>query len=108
MQPKHYLLAFVVAVVLSVLTPRSEAQVIGGYVGYGSPGVVTYGAPVIAPAPVFAAPVVPYTTVVAPRPWIGPRPRYYGPGWGYPTPYYGTRVVYPRSRYVYGAGPRWW
>ncbi len=111
MQSKHLLLAFVVAVGLAIITPRSEAQVVGGYVGLRSPGVVTYGSPVFAPAPMvappmLAAPVVPTTTVIAPSPWFGPQPRYYAPRWGYPTAVYRSRVVYPRT--FYRAGPRWW
>ncbi|MFO0889403.1 MAG: hypothetical protein U0790_09720 [Isosphaeraceae bacterium] len=109
MRVKQLLFALAVVVVLGMAAPRGEAQMIGGYIGFGSPSVVGYGAPLVAPAPVLAAPVVPYATaypVVGVSPWFGPRPVYYGPGWGYRPGFYGSRVVYPRP--MYGYGRRWW
>jgi hypothetical protein len=93
MRLKPVLLAAVVAAALGLATPRSHAQIVtGGFVGFGNPGVVTYGAPVFTPGPVVASPFVPYATtfpVAVPRPWIG---RYYRRGyggWGYPRFYRG-------------------
>lgn len=111
MRFKHALPALAMAAVLSLYSPRAQAQVVGGYVGFGSPGVVTYGAPVVAPAPL----VVPYSPVypaAVPRPWVGVGPVYgtgfYGPGWGYSSGYYGVRRVYPGYGYPYRHGRRWW
>jgi hypothetical protein len=109
MNLRRILPILVVASVLAIASPRAGAQVIGGYVGYGAPTVVTYGSPVFVPGPIVAAPVVPVATgfpVVAPRPWIAPRPVYFGPAWGYPRAYYETRIVSPRR--AHGFGPRWW
>jgi hypothetical protein len=111
MRLKHVLLAAVVAAALGLATPRSHAQVVaGGYLGFGSPGVVTYGAPVVAPAPFVATPVLPYATgypVVVPRPWIG-SPYYYGAGWGYGPGYYGVRRGYYGHHYHRGYGRYRW
>ncbi|MGC8642834.1 MAG: hypothetical protein ACP5XB_23490 [Isosphaeraceae bacterium] len=112
MSMKRILFAAAIVTVLMLAAPHAQAQVVGGgYIGFGGPGfggVVGYGAPMVAPAP-----VVPYAAayppVVVPAPVIagpligvgwgyGPRyyaPRYYGP------PYYGPR--YCRGGY----GRRW-
>ena len=112
MSMKRILFAAAIVTVLMLAAPHAQAQVVGGgYIGFGGPGfggVVGYGAPMVAPAP-----VVPYAAayppVVVPAPVVagpligvgwgyGPRyyaPRYYGP------PYYGPRY------YRGGYGRRW-
>jgi hypothetical protein len=102
MRLKHVLLALAMAIVLGLCNPRTHAQVItGGYVGFGSPGLV-YSSPLVAPAP-----IVPYASgypVVVPRPLIGPGP--FRSGWGYGPRFYGPRRVFPGYRFGYGR--RWW
>jgi hypothetical protein len=108
MRMKQVLLAVALVTVLSLAASHAQAQVIGGgYIGFGRPGfggVVGFGAPVVAPAPVVAAPFVPY---VAPYPAVVvSRPLYaapfYGVGWGYGPRYYGPRY------YRHGYGRLWW
>lgn len=109
MRMKLVLAAFAMAAVLVLSAPRAEAQVIGGYVGFGSPGAYTFGAPLVAPSPL-VTPVMPYYatgyTTVVPRPWVGVSP-YYGNGWGYSRGYGGVYRGYPVYRYRRGYR-RWW
>jgi len=106
MRVKHVVLALAMVAVLTLAAPRADAQFFGGYVGFGNPGVYTYGAPVVGVAPYVASPVVPvmpgYPAVVAPGPvYRSPYAYRYGPGWGYGPRYYGPRY----SNYRYGR--RW-
>jgi hypothetical protein len=104
MRFKHVLFALSMAVVLCLATPRTQAQVVGGFIGFRSPGVVGFGAPVVAPAPVVAGPIVPYAAgypVVVPRPFYGPGLYAYGGGWGFGPRHYGPWRAYPGYRYGY-------
>jgi hypothetical protein len=101
MSMKQVLLALAMAAVLTLAAPRAQAQIIGGgYIGFGRPGfggVVGFGTPVVAPAPVVAAPVVPY---VAPYPPVVVGGAVYGgpvirAGWGYGPRFYGPRYYRP-------------
>jgi hypothetical protein len=104
MSMKQGLLAMALVTVLFLAAPQAYAQVVGGgYVGFGTPalgGVVSFGSPVVAPAP-----VVPY---VAPYPVVVPRPIVAGPvigaGWGYGPRFFGPRYYGPR----YYRGVRRW
>jgi hypothetical protein len=95
MHVKQILPALTMVAILGLTAARADAQVVGGgYVGFGTPGlggVVSFGTPYVAPAPVVAAPVVPYpyvapypnTLIVPPRRVYVPvyGRGYYGPGW---------------------------
>jgi len=107
MRTKHVLLAAAMATMLVLTAPRAQAQMMGGgYMGFGTPGVMGFGGPVVAPAPYIGAPIVryarPYPMMVG-RPMYGPRLNY-RPGWGYgPRPFAGRNY-----RYGYGYGRRRW
>jgi hypothetical protein len=110
MTTKKLILALALFAVMSLAAPRLQAQVVGGgYVGFNTPGVsgvIGVGAPVVAPAPVVAAPVVPYVApyggvVMGGGPIFAPRPIYRA-GWGYGPRYFGPRY------YRYGYRRRVW
>jgi hypothetical protein len=110
MRIKQSLLALTVVLALGLAAPRAQAQVVtgGGYVGFGVPGAggfVSWGTPVVAAAPVVAAPIIPYA---AGYPVVVPRPVYarsfYGPAWGYGPRFYGPRPYH----YHYAYGRRVW
>jgi hypothetical protein len=104
MRLRLVLLAASMAAVLILAAPRAHAQFMGGgYVGFGTPGVMGFGGPVVAPGPFVGAPMVryarPYPMMVG-GPMYGPRV-FYRPGWGYGPRPYGGRA------FRYGYGRRW-
>ncbi len=109
MHLKQSLLALTVVLALGLAAPGAQAQVVagGGYVGINVPGfggVVSWGTPVVAAAPVVTAPVIPYAVgYPAVVPGAVYARSFYGPGWVYGPRFYGPRP------YHYAYGRRiWW
>ena len=135
MRTKQVFLALAVVAVLSLAAPHAQSQVIGGgYAGFGGSGyggVVSVGAPLVAPVPL-VSPVDPYVApypsvvvtrgysgvvsvgapLVTPAPLVSPVDPYVA---SYPSvvvtrPIYGPRIFYGpgwgyRSRFY---GPRYY
>ena len=70
MRTRLVLFAASMAAVLILAAPRAQAQIVGGgYVGFGTPGVMGFGGPVVAPGAFIGAPMVPYCQALPDDGW---------------------------------------